>query len=153
MEKYGELREAVEKVELLDAHAHNLVPLDSTFPFLRCFSEAEGDALSYAPHSLSFKVTNHFSYYPFRSRPFNSRGPLNRLRMSTRVDEFFSFLSIRFLVRVACGMEIVLGRLVVEISFVCPCWHVWDEHHLKYISSLVGLNLLKKGVSIERLLI
>ncbi|RWR93822.1 Amidohydrolase 2 [Cinnamomum micranthum f. kanehirae] len=55
MERYGELREAVEKVEVLDAHAHNLVDLDSTFPFIRCFSEAEGDALSFTPHSLSFK--------------------------------------------------------------------------------------------------
>eukprot|EP00268_Persea_americana_P055319 TRINITY_DN6421_c0_g1_i5.p1 TRINITY_DN6421_c0_g1~~TRINITY_DN6421_c0_g1_i5.p1 ORF type:complete len:842 (+),score=177.17 TRINITY_DN6421_c0_g1_i5:87-2612(+) len=55
MERYGELREAVEKVEVLDAHAHNLVDLDSTVPFLRCFSEAEGDALSFTPHSLSFK--------------------------------------------------------------------------------------------------
>ncbi|KAF8396508.1 hypothetical protein HHK36_018131 [Tetracentron sinense] len=55
MEKYGELREAVEKVELVDAHAHNIVDLDSTFPFIKCFSEADADALSYAPHSLSFK--------------------------------------------------------------------------------------------------
>ncbi|XP_077220169.1 nodulin/glutamine synthase-like protein isoform X2 [Tasmannia lanceolata] len=55
MEKYRELRECVEKVGLVDAHAHNIVAVDSTFPFLRCFSEAEGDALDYAPHTLSFK--------------------------------------------------------------------------------------------------
>ncbi|KAK7830757.1 protein flug [Quercus suber] len=54
---FRELREAIEEVELVDCHAHNIVALDSTFPFIRCFSEAEGDALSYAPHSLSFKVT------------------------------------------------------------------------------------------------
>ena len=53
---FKELREAIEEVELVDGHAHNIVALDSTFPFIRCFSEAEGDALSYAPHSLSFKV-------------------------------------------------------------------------------------------------
>lgn len=57
MEKYAELREAVEKVELVDAHAHNIVALDSAFPFIGCFSEANGDALSYATHSLCFKVT------------------------------------------------------------------------------------------------
>ena len=57
MEKYAELREAVEKVELVDAHAHNIVSLDSVFPFIRCFTEADGDALSYATHSLCFKVT------------------------------------------------------------------------------------------------
>lgn len=78
MERYGELREAVEKVEVLDAHAHNLVDLDSTVPFLRCFSEAEGDALSFTPHSLSFKVPtyiptdyNHILLFlSVRSRPF-----------------------------------------------------------------------------------
>ncbi|KAK4583073.1 hypothetical protein RGQ29_026022 [Quercus rubra] len=52
---FTELREAIEEVELVDGHAHNIVALDSTFPFIRAFSEAEGDALSYAPHSLSFK--------------------------------------------------------------------------------------------------
>ncbi|KAL5995194.1 hypothetical protein ACLOJK_025252 [Asimina triloba] len=56
--KYEELKEAIERVELVDAHAHNLVDLDSSFPFLRCFSEAEGDALAFAPHSLSFKVNS-----------------------------------------------------------------------------------------------
>ncbi|KAL8135908.1 hypothetical protein AgCh_010505 [Apium graveolens] len=54
-DKYAELREAVEKVELVDAHAHNIVALNSTVPFLNCFSEATGDALSFAPHTLSFK--------------------------------------------------------------------------------------------------
>ncbi|KAJ3690448.1 hypothetical protein LUZ61_019612 [Rhynchospora tenuis] len=49
------IREAVDSVQAIDAHAHNLVELESEFPFLRCFSEAEGEALSFAPHSLSFK--------------------------------------------------------------------------------------------------
>ncbi|XP_065020492.1 protein fluG [Musa acuminata AAA Group] len=53
--KYKELRTAVDAVAAVDAHAHNLVDVDSSFPFLRCFSEAEGDALSLAPHTLSFK--------------------------------------------------------------------------------------------------
>lgn len=52
---FTELRKAIEEVELVDGHAHNIVALDSTFPFIRGFSEAEGDALSYAPHSFSFK--------------------------------------------------------------------------------------------------
>ncbi|PIA37132.1 hypothetical protein AQUCO_03000006v1 [Aquilegia coerulea] len=57
-DKYAELRETIEKIELVDSHAHNIIPLESTtttLPFLRAFSEAEGDALSYAPHTLSFK--------------------------------------------------------------------------------------------------
>ncbi|XP_031280792.1 protein fluG [Pistacia vera] len=52
---FSELREAIEKVQLVDGHAHSLVALDSAFPFINSFSEAQGDALSDAPHSLSFK--------------------------------------------------------------------------------------------------
>ncbi|RID54233.1 hypothetical protein BRARA_G01571 [Brassica rapa] len=53
--EFKELKEAIDQVELVDAHAHNIVSLDSSFPFIRTFSEATGDALSFAPHSLSFK--------------------------------------------------------------------------------------------------
>ncbi|KAL5740889.1 hypothetical protein ACOSP7_029768 [Xanthoceras sorbifolium] len=53
--EFAELREAVEKTELVDGHAHNIVALDSAFAFINSFSEASGDALAYAPHSLSFK--------------------------------------------------------------------------------------------------
>ncbi|XP_050384485.1 protein fluG [Argentina anserina] len=52
---FTELRTAVEEAELVDAHAHNLVAIDSSFPFINAFSEANGAALSFAPHSLSFK--------------------------------------------------------------------------------------------------
>lgn len=56
MENFAELRNAVESLELVDAHAHNIVSLDSTVPFLSCFSEATGEeALSYAPHTINFK--------------------------------------------------------------------------------------------------
>ncbi|KAG9146274.1 hypothetical protein Leryth_007977 [Lithospermum erythrorhizon] len=55
MEKFTELKKAIESVPLIDAHAHNIVALDSTIPFISCFSEASGDALSYAPHTLCFK--------------------------------------------------------------------------------------------------
>ncbi|KAJ0089336.1 hypothetical protein Patl1_32245 [Pistacia atlantica] len=53
--EFSELREAIEKVQLVDGHAHSIVALDSAFPFINSFSEAQGDALSDAPHSLSFK--------------------------------------------------------------------------------------------------
>ncbi|KAF2619223.1 hypothetical protein F2Q68_00041446, partial [Brassica cretica] len=53
--EFKELKEAIDQVELVDAHAHNIVSLDSSFPFIGTFSEATGDALSFAPHSLSFK--------------------------------------------------------------------------------------------------
>ncbi|KAL3536217.1 hypothetical protein ACH5RR_004678 [Cinchona calisaya] len=56
MEKFAELREAIEKVELVDAHAHNIVALDSGVPFISCFSEATGDeALSFVQHTINFK--------------------------------------------------------------------------------------------------
>ncbi|KAG2329124.1 hypothetical protein Bca52824_000304 [Brassica carinata] len=53
--EFKELKEAIDQVELVDAHAHNIVSLDSSFPFIGTFSEATGDALSFAPQSLSFK--------------------------------------------------------------------------------------------------
>ncbi|XP_052113421.1 protein fluG [Arachis duranensis] len=52
---FSELRRTVEEVELVDAHAHNIVSIDSNFPFIHAFSEAYGDAVSFSPHSLSFK--------------------------------------------------------------------------------------------------
>ncbi|XP_060176962.1 protein fluG-like isoform X1 [Lycium barbarum] len=55
MERFAELKKAVESVEIVDAHAHNIVALESTFPFLNCFSEAAGDALSDVPHTINFK--------------------------------------------------------------------------------------------------
>ncbi|XP_060967693.1 protein fluG [Cannabis sativa] len=51
----SELKKAVEAVEVVDGHAHNIVSLDSSFPFLGGFSEARGDALTHALHSLSVK--------------------------------------------------------------------------------------------------
>lgn len=56
MEKFAQLREAIERAELVDAHAHNIVALDSGVHFLSCFSEATGEeALSYVPHTINFK--------------------------------------------------------------------------------------------------
>ncbi|CAM6026550.1 unnamed protein product [Sphagnum balticum] len=50
------IRAACAQVPLIDAHAHNVVTLDSNLPFLHCFSEARGhEALSFVPHSLSFQ--------------------------------------------------------------------------------------------------
>ncbi|XP_022767256.1 LOW QUALITY PROTEIN: protein fluG-like [Durio zibethinus] len=53
--EFAELREAIEKIEVVDSHAHNIVSLDSSFGFINSLSEAAGQALSFAPHSLSFK--------------------------------------------------------------------------------------------------
>lgn len=57
---FSELRKAIEEVELVDGHAHNLVALDSIFAFIHAFSLAHGDTVSFSPHSLSFKVTPSF---------------------------------------------------------------------------------------------
>uniref|UniRef100_A0A8I7BGC8 GS catalytic domain-containing protein n=1 Tax=Hordeum vulgare subsp. vulgare TaxID=112509 RepID=A0A8I7BGC8_HORVV len=53
--KYADLRRAAEETAVVDAHAHDLLAAGSTLPFTRCFSEADGDALTLAPHSLPFK--------------------------------------------------------------------------------------------------
>lgn len=55
MDRYAALKTAAETAELVDAHAHNIVALDSTFPFISCFSEATGDALTAVPHTINFK--------------------------------------------------------------------------------------------------
>ncbi|KAK4392144.1 protein fluG [Sesamum angolense] len=55
MDWFAELKTGVETAELVDAHAHNIVALDSAFPFVNCFSEATGAALSDVPHTISFK--------------------------------------------------------------------------------------------------
>ncbi|KAL6519364.1 hypothetical protein OROGR_018684 [Orobanche gracilis] len=55
MNNFAALKTAVETLELVDAHAHNIVALDSNFPFLNCFSEATGEASSFAPHTINFK--------------------------------------------------------------------------------------------------
>lgn len=51
-----ELKKAVDAVEIVDAHAHNIVPIDTDYPFLKLFSDATGDALYNTPHTLNFKV-------------------------------------------------------------------------------------------------
>ncbi|WVY99047.1 hypothetical protein V8G54_031198 [Vigna mungo] len=51
----SELRKAVEEVEIVDAHAHNIVSLHSNLSFIHAFSEANGQALTFSPNSLSFK--------------------------------------------------------------------------------------------------
>ncbi|XP_049410650.1 protein fluG-like [Solanum stenotomum] len=50
-----ELKKAVDAVEIVDAHAHNIVPIDTDYPFLKLFSDATGDALYNTPHTLNFK--------------------------------------------------------------------------------------------------
>ena len=62
---FADLRRAVEKVELIDAHAHNIVELNSNLPFICAFFEAHGDAVSFVPHSISFKVFLHHFFSLF----------------------------------------------------------------------------------------
>ncbi|GMJ02959.1 nodulin/glutamine synthase-like protein [Hibiscus trionum] len=45
--EFAELREAIEKIEVVDSHAHNILPLASPPAFT--------DSLTFAPHSLPFK--------------------------------------------------------------------------------------------------
>ncbi|MCO5557335.1 hypothetical protein L7F22_010898 [Adiantum nelumboides] len=55
-EEVSLLRERIYTAAIVDGHSHNLVDhRASSFPFLRAFTEAEGDAVQFAPHTLSFK--------------------------------------------------------------------------------------------------
>lgn len=57
------IRDACLNAPIVDAHAHNVVALDSNLPFLQCLSEARGDeSLSGVPLSLSFQVRLFFSH-------------------------------------------------------------------------------------------
>ncbi|XP_049373469.1 protein fluG-like [Solanum verrucosum] len=57
MENFEELKRSVESVEMVDDHAHNIVALDSTLPFLSCFSQSVGGkTASDFPNSTDFKV-------------------------------------------------------------------------------------------------
>lgn len=48
------------KVPLVDAHAHNIVALDSNLPFLQCLSDERGhETLSGVPGSLAYQVCSH----------------------------------------------------------------------------------------------
>ncbi|KAJ7533139.1 hypothetical protein O6H91_13G034800 [Diphasiastrum complanatum] len=49
------IRAYIHQLPLVDTHAHNLVALDSLMPFVQAFSEAQGEALQQAAHTLCFK--------------------------------------------------------------------------------------------------
>ncbi|KAI5082511.1 hypothetical protein GOP47_0002254 [Adiantum capillus-veneris] len=54
--EFSLLRERIYSAAIVDGHAHNLVDHHaSSFPFLRAFTEADGDAAQFAQHTLSFK--------------------------------------------------------------------------------------------------
>lgn len=58
---FSELRKAVEEVELVDGHSHNIVALNSTSisGFVQAFTVGafvDADAIAFAQTSLSFKV-------------------------------------------------------------------------------------------------
>ncbi|KAK8561960.1 hypothetical protein V6N12_049015 [Hibiscus sabdariffa] len=53
--EFAELREAIEKIDVVDSHAHNILHLDSSPLINSLCLAAAADALSFAPHSLAFK--------------------------------------------------------------------------------------------------
>lgn len=97
-DKYRELKAAVEAVSAVDAHAHNLVDIHSSFPFLRCFSEAEGDALPFATHTLSFKVSFSFlnSSFAFPLRSISVGCSIQWSFIQLQISLFGSLCSMTF---------------------------------------------------------
>lgn len=54
---HEKIRQTCLNVPLVDAHAHNVVALDSNLPFLRCLSDERGhETLSGVPLSLAYQV-------------------------------------------------------------------------------------------------
>ena len=57
---HEKIRQTCLTVPLVDAHAHNVVALDSSLPFLQCLSAERGhEALSGVPLSLAYQVVFH----------------------------------------------------------------------------------------------
>jgi hypothetical protein len=63
------IRTVCAQVPLIDAHAHNVVGLDSNLPFLVCLREARG--LDAVRQSLAFQVLPFFFFF-FFSFPCNT---------------------------------------------------------------------------------
>jgi hypothetical protein len=59
------IRTVCAQVPLIDAHAHNVVGLDSNLPFLVCLREARG--LDAVRQSLAFQVLPFFFFFFFFS--------------------------------------------------------------------------------------
>jgi len=57
------IRTVCAQVPLIDAHAHNVVGLDSNLPFLVCLREARG--LDAVRQSLAFQVLPFFFFFSF----------------------------------------------------------------------------------------
>jgi len=51
----NKLRKTLEELELVNAHAHNIISLHSNFSFLHAFFEANGEVLIFSLNSISFK--------------------------------------------------------------------------------------------------
>ena len=57
---HEKIRQTCLKMPLVEAHAYNVVALDSNLPFLQCLSEKRGhEALSGVPRSLAYQVVSH----------------------------------------------------------------------------------------------
>jgi hypothetical protein len=55
--EHEKIRQICLDVPLVDAHAHNIVALDSNLPFLQCLSDERGhETLSGVPFSLAYQV-------------------------------------------------------------------------------------------------
>lgn len=55
--EHEKIRQICLEVPLVDAHAHNIVALDSNLPFLQCLSDERGhETLSGVPFSLAYQV-------------------------------------------------------------------------------------------------
>ncbi|KAF1860340.1 hypothetical protein Lal_00037679 [Lupinus albus] len=130
-----ELRKAVEEVELVDGHAHNIVPLDSTFPFIRAFTGASGDALTFSPHSLSFKF---YSYVRTQTSPRNLKDIAELYGCESTLQSVEDYRRVNGIQSICstCFKTARISTILIDDGFEVDKMHYIEWH--KSFSPLVG---------------
>ncbi|KAJ4869846.1 glutamate-ammonia ligase [Raphanus sativus] len=134
--EFKELKEAINQVELVDAHAHNIVSLDSSFPFIRTFSEATGDALSFAHHSLSFK------------RNLREVAQLYGTEVSLEaIEKYRQTLGVRSLTT-KCFNEARISALLIDDGLELDKKHdiKWHRNHVQFVGRVLRIETLAEQV-------
>ncbi|OAE34952.1 hypothetical protein AXG93_593s1080 [Marchantia polymorpha subsp. ruderalis] len=146
------IRAAVNDIELVDGHAHNLVALESCHPFLSAFSEAHGPALSYVPHTLSFKLTSDIETSIFQ-RGLEDIANLYNLGASLESIQEFRQNSSLTALSIKCFKAAKISTVLLDDGLEFDgmkdlAWHkevVGDVHRILRIEYLAE-NILKQGL-------
>ncbi|KAL8223982.1 hypothetical protein R6Q57_019457 [Mikania cordata] len=131
-----ELRRAVETAELIDGHAHNLVALDSSLPFISCFSEASGKALSDVTSTLNFK------------RSLRDIAELYGCESSLKgVQEFRSWSEIETISKI-CFRAAGISTVLIDDGFILDKMLGIDQHRhiLPFVGRILRIEHLAEDI-------